>query len=298
MEHVSEGPEEGSGYVCGAAGPQTGRRISRGATPAVRMPRSATVVVAAADHQRGRCRQQDRHRRYAGKRGRLAGDLQSRPDDGRQPLRLVALRTHKTSSTTTHDVDIPQQRGPWSRRVPRGLLRFDETTTSPAENAVGELDTGFNLSKAGATVELINASAAVVSSLTYPALSSDTSYGPAETVTETDLVAAGATATYYAPTSSALGTNWTQPGFNASAWASGPTGLGFANSVPGFATHRSTGRTSGSAAWHGGNGHQHARRTDFGSQPDRERLELHGHRRGRPLQHHNPALGIATPFPE
>ena len=75
----------------------------------------------------------------------------------------------------------------------------------------------------------------VVSSLTYPALSSDTSYGPAETVTETDLVAAGATASYYAPTSNALGTTWIQPGFNASSWASGPTGLGYAT-APGFAT--------------------------------------------------------------
>ena len=97
------------------------------------------------------------------------------------------------------------------------------------------MDTGFNLSKAGATVQLINASSAVVNSLTYPALSSDTSYGPLETVAETDLVAAGATASYYAPTSNALGTTWTQPGFSASSWASGPTGLGFANSVPGFA---------------------------------------------------------------
>ena len=113
----------------------------------------------------------------------------------------------------------------------------DSSDTTPnAENAVGELDTGFNLSKGGATLELINASSAVISSLTYPALSSDTSYGPAETVTETDLVAAGATATYYAPTSNSLGTTWTQPGFNDSSWASGPTGLGFANTVPGFAT--------------------------------------------------------------
>ncbi|MGA2254755.1 MAG: lamin tail domain-containing protein, partial [Thermoguttaceae bacterium] len=123
--------------------------------------------------------------------------------------------------------------GPGEFRV----IFCDSSDTSPnTEDAVGELDTGFNLSKAGATVELINTSSAVISSLTYPALSSDTSYGLAETVTETDLVAAGATATYYAPTNNSLGTTWTQSGFNDSSWASGPTGLGFANIVPGFAT--------------------------------------------------------------
>ena len=39
----------------------------------------------------------------------------------------------------------------------------------------------------------------VVSALTYPASTSDTSYGVGQTVAETDLVAAGATATYFAP---------------------------------------------------------------------------------------------------
>jgi hypothetical protein len=110
-----------------------------------------------------------------------------------------------------------------------------------AEDAVGELDTGFNLNKAGATVRLcngINGTGANVSSLTYPALNPDTSYGPSETVTpETDLVAAGAPATYYAPTGN-TGTTWTQAGFNDSpsaGWSSGLTGLGFENSVNGFA---------------------------------------------------------------
>ena len=59
--------------------------------------------------------------------------------------------------------------------------------------------------------------------------------GRARQVTETKLVAAGATASYYAPTSGSLGSTWTQPGFDDSAWASGPTGLGFVNLVPGFA---------------------------------------------------------------
>ena len=76
----------------------------------------------------------------------------------------------KTQQHYHAHLDVPQQRGPWSRRVPRGLLRFDGNDGRVAENAVGELDTGFNLSKDGATVELINASTAVVSSLTYPSL--------------------------------------------------------------------------------------------------------------------------------
>ncbi len=147
-----------------------------------------------------------------------------------------SLSYQKTGSSSTSTWTFPNNvvLGPGEFRV----IFCDSNYTAQelaAETALGELDTGFNLSKAGATVQLINASSAVVNSLTYPALSSDTSYGPLETVAETDLVAAGATASYYAPTSNALGTTWTQPGFSASSWASGPTGLGFANSVPGFA---------------------------------------------------------------
>ena len=59
-----------------------------------------------------------------------------------------------------------------------------------------------------------------------------------ETVTETDLVPAGASATYYAPTSTTgppLGTTWTGTSFNDSSWSSGSTGLGFDSAVNGFA---------------------------------------------------------------
>ncbi|MGA2035741.1 MAG: lamin tail domain-containing protein, partial [Thermoguttaceae bacterium] len=140
-----------------------------------------------------------------------------------------SLNYAKTNATWTFPNNVTL--GPGEFRV----IFCDST---PTTDPVGELHTNFNLSKSGSTVELINGSDAVVSSLTYPALSSDTSYGPAETVSETKLVAAGATATYYTPTSNLLGTTWTQPGFNdgtGSGWASGPTGLGFANSVNGFA---------------------------------------------------------------
>ena len=142
----------------------------------------------------------------------------------------------KTGGTTSKTWTIPNNviLGPGAFRV---IFCDSSDTNTSEEDPLGELNTGFNLSKDGATVQLINNNtpAAVVSSLTYPSLSSDTSYGPGETVTETDLVAAGATASYYAPTSNSLGTNWIQPGFNASSWASGPTGLGYTG-VPGFAT--------------------------------------------------------------
>ena len=147
------------------------------------------------------------------------------------------LKAGDNAATQTETWNFPTNTilGPGEFRV----VFCDSNDTSPdTETALGELDTGFNLSKAGATLTLWNepsGTGTAISTLTYPALSSDTSYGPLETVAETDLVAAGATASYYAPTSNALGTTWTQPSFNASSWASGPTGLGFANTVPGFA---------------------------------------------------------------
>ena len=126
--------------------------------------------------------------------------------------------------------------GPGEFRVVFG----DSAMTSQelaAETPLGELNTGFNLSASGATITLWNGSnggGSSISTVTYPKLDSNTSYGPLTTVSETDLVAAGATASYYCPTSNALGTTWTQPSFNAASWATGATGLGYCN-VNGFA---------------------------------------------------------------
>ena len=145
-----------------------------------------------------------------------------------------SLNYQKTGSNNSTTWTIPSTTnvilGPNESRV---IFCDSNSATDP----VGELHTNFNLSKSGATVELLNASNSVVSTLTYPALTSDTSYGVGETVSKTDLVAAGATATYFAPTNNSLGTTWTQPGFNDSSWASGPTGLGYSTAVvSGFAT--------------------------------------------------------------
>ena len=100
-----------------------------------------------------------------------------------------------------------------------------------------ELHANFNLAKSGKYLALLDNNSNVVQSFspTFPALNTDVSYGTGQAVTETDLVAAGATASYYVPTSNSLGSTWTQPGFNASAWPSGPTGLGYVSLVPGFA---------------------------------------------------------------
>ena len=90
-----------------------------------------------------------------------------------------------------------------------GKYRLVFCDSTPTSDPLGELHSNFGLSKNGSTLELLNATNTVVSSLTYPALGADTSYGPGETVTETDLVAPGATAMYYAPTNGTLVTTGT-----------------------------------------------------------------------------------------
>ena len=119
--------------------------------------------------------------------------------------------------------------GPGEARV---IFCDSASATDPTQ----ELHTNFNLSKSGKDLALIDNLGNTVSSYTpYPAMTSDISYGVGESVAETDLVAAGATAKYFVPTSNALGTTWTQPGFVDSSWSSGPTGLGY-SVANGFAT--------------------------------------------------------------
>ncbi len=119
--------------------------------------------------------------------------------------------------------------GPGESRV---IFCDSASATDPTQ----ELHTNFNLSKSGKNLLLVDNLGNTIQSFTpFPAMTSDISYGVGETVSETDLVAAGATAKYFAPTNGTLNTTWTQPGFNDSSWASGPTGLGYAV-VNGFAT--------------------------------------------------------------
>ena len=129
--------------------------------------------------------------------------------------------------------------GPGESRV---VFCDSATATDPNQ----ELHTNFNLGKSGKNLTLVDNTGAVISSYTpYPAMNSDISYGVGETVTETKLVAAGATASYFAPIDNSLGTTWTQPAFDDASWPSGPTGLGFANQVAGFAVTNYKANTGG-----------------------------------------------------
>ena len=101
-------------------------------------------------------------------------------------------------------------------------------------------------------------------------------------------MAAGATATYYCPDQQR---RWARPGRSpVSTTPRGrraPRAWGSPTACP-ASPARSTGEHRGARQrGNGRHGHQHARRPDFGNQPDRERFELHGHRRGRPLRQHD-----------
>lgn len=98
----------------------------------------------------------------------------------------------------------------------------------------GELHADFKLSQSGDDLSLWQGTTKL-QDIAYTDQQTDVSYGLGEQVTETKLVAAGATARYYAPADGSLGLNWTQQGFNDSTWAQGPTGLGYVSMVPGFA---------------------------------------------------------------
>ncbi|MGA2035092.1 MAG: lamin tail domain-containing protein, partial [Thermoguttaceae bacterium] len=156
---------------------------------------------------------------------------------------LEVTNTSSTQAVNLNGWQLQYGNGPTTWTFPAVTLGPAESRvifcdSVPATDPVQELHTNFNLSKSGKNLVLLDNDNNTISSYTpYPALSSNVSYGVGEAVSETDLVAAGATATYLAPTDNSLGTTWTQPGFNdgaGSGWASGPTGLGFA-AVPGFA---------------------------------------------------------------
>ncbi|HEY7115819.1 MAG TPA: lamin tail domain-containing protein, partial [Tepidisphaeraceae bacterium] len=158
--------------------------------------------------------------------GVVADWLELANPDSRQSIDLTNWKLKYKSTVWT----IPAiTLGPSEYRV---IFADSKNLTDPA----GELHTNFNLSKSGADLSLIDPGGNVVQSYApYPVMQSDVSYGVGQQVTETKLVAAGATARYLAPTSGTLGLSWTQAGFNDASWSQGPTGLGFANATPGFA---------------------------------------------------------------
>ena len=207
---------------------QAGRRVCRGPAPALRMPRGAAVVVAAPIISEVDRRQQ----------APASWMRRETPPIGWRstiPTRTTAvnlsgwsLNYAKTGGTSNSTWTIPNNvvLGPGEFRV---IFCDSSADHGPGRRIAHEFQSqqgrrnGTNWStRSGVTI----------SSLTYPALSSDTSYGPAETVTETDLVAAGATATYYAPTNNTLGHHLDAARFQRFVLGVGPHGPGVRQQPP------------------------------------------------------------------
>jgi hypothetical protein len=112
----------------------------------------------------------------------------------------------------------------------------------------GELHTNFSLSKDGERLRLINGTTVVQDFDDYPAQEQDISYGVGQAVTETTLLAAGATTRYYAPSDDSLGAAWTDPDFVDTSWSQGTTGLGVPNVTAGFAVWGYKANTTGTLA--------------------------------------------------
>ena len=111
---------------------------------------------------------------------------------------------YNQSATTTYTFPSVTL-GPCESRV-----IFCDSSIPASYDPVQELNTGFKLSKSSKNLKLLDNTGNVITAYTpYPVQNSDVSYGIGETVSETDLVAAGATATYYVPTD---GTTYTNTG--------------------------------------------------------------------------------------
>ena len=169
-----------------------------------------------------------------------------------------------------------------------GEYRVIFCDSTPTTDPLGELHTSFNLSKSGSTLELINATNSVVSSLTYPAMSVGHLLRHGRDGHRNGPRGRGATAAYYAPTNGNLVTtgnganNWTLPTYNDSTWYSGATGLGFAGNVNGFATtvYKSN-LPQHHQSHHGELRHKHAGRPDLDADRDCALHQLHQHALGQ-----------------
>ena len=120
--------------------------------------------------------------------------------------------------------------------------------------ADGELHTDFRLTSDGEYLALVLPDGVTVVDALAPAFPPqypDVSYGVAQEVAATELVARGATARFLVPTDGALGTTWTAPDFDDRGWDEGPTGIGFERAgapfpldAPNLAEGRDTTQTS------------------------------------------------------
>ena len=121
-----------------------------------------------------------------------------------------------------------------------GEFRVIFATKEDIKDPNDELHTNFNLDKEGKYLALLdNANNVVQSWNPYPVQSEDVSYGVGQSLSETKLIAGGATASYCVPVGGSFGLDWTQPGFleDASWTGNVATGIGFAEAIPGWAAN-------------------------------------------------------------
>ncbi len=119
--------------------------------------------------------------------------------------------------------------GPGEFRI---IFASDKNLASP------ELHTNFKLSRdPGEYLGLLDNLGNVVHEYRpdYPGQESDISYGIAQNIEETKLVAAQTSSRYFSPLDASLEATWMQPAFDDTSWAEGSTGLGIVDLVPGFA---------------------------------------------------------------
>ena len=113
------------------------------------------------------------------------------------------------------------------------VFASDENSVDP----LGYLHTNFKLKGGGEYLGLLDDEGQVVHEYAdgYPEQTADVSYGIAQDLDITELVAPGDIAAYLVPGSGELGTTWTAKDFDDTLWSTGRTGLGYLASVPGFA---------------------------------------------------------------
>ena len=176
-------------------------------------------------------------------------------DSNATPTRPDWLEITNTSSTQAVNLNNwvlsykYQKASPKTWTFPNMLLGrcesrviFCDSSMASETDPLKELNTGFGLSASGNNLALLDNTGTVISSyMPYPAMVSDTSYGVGETVAETDLVLAGATAWYLAPTSNSLDT----------VSGSGPTWPSPATPPPSARLGRRVPRAWGTAAFPG-----------------------------------------------
>lgn len=93
-----------------------------------------------------------------------------------------------------------------------GEFRVVFASSQNLTNPLGELHTSFNLDKDGANLRLKDSVGTTVNEYSpYPAQAQDISYGVGQEITETKLLADGATVRYFLPTSNSLGTTCRRP---------------------------------------------------------------------------------------